>query len=110
MKEEELLFDHLKKYTRDFVVVDKSQAFNIGLSTEFFVNLEPDEIVASYKFDDGTVKVFWGKKDTRITIHGNSCILLTECENGSEDLLLFEDDYGICGACPVWYGSHYVHN
>ena len=111
MKNMDKLCDYLNKYTRDFIVVDKnvSPVFNKGFSDEFTVDISDDDVIASYKYPDGNVKVFWGGS-IRFTMHGIDCVLLTECHTGSDDLLVLYNNMGYAyGVRLVQYGDQYVH-
>ena len=103
------LVDYMHNYTKDFIVVDRDKTFHGGMLDEFTVTLAPNEIIASYAYPDGSTKVFWGG-DVRFVLHGQDCVLLTECENGSDDLIVMYNTQGYAyGARVVHYGDQYVH-
>ena len=107
------LIDYLKRYTRDFIVIDHPQRLGIE---QFPVSIDDDTIVASYKLESGDIGIFWGSKTTTFPMHGYVCYLLTESDatsKGSDLLLRYKElPNGVlfpeC-ATLVTYGSAYCH-
>ena len=107
------LIEYMQKYTRDFMVFDQPGIKSLygGLSNQFDIVIEPEQIIASYKYPDGEIGVFQGGK-IRFNMHGQECILLTESlsygKHSSDDLVVFYKNGYASGCASVSYGAKYV--
>lgn len=106
--------EYMQKYTRDFKVIDRpgKHTLHKGFSNEFDFTLDEGEIIASYKYEDGEVGVFWGGQ-IRFILHGEVCVLLpdgiTAPHHSGDDLMIFYRNGYADAASSVSYGPKFAH-
>lgn len=98
---------YLKKYTKDFVILDKSQVLGGGTSNEVDLQLDNGEVVASVNHV-GNVLVFWGSG--WFQMNGEKCAILSNHSHlGSEMLLISKWDTGESAEVLVRSAGRCVH-